>query len=91
MTARSSSFLKSVDILSSLSAEELKHVRRYLGEMECQEGDAVFQQGDVGTELYIVSQGTVSIRVKTMEGDDVELAQFGEGDFFGFGGALVLK
>ena len=83
MRPRGIGFLKKVDILASLSDEERAHVRQYLGEMDCKEDDVVFHQGDVGTELYIVGKGTVSIRVQTSDGDDVELAQFGSGDFFG--------
>ncbi|MCK4514920.1 MAG: GGDEF domain-containing protein, partial [Spirochaetaceae bacterium] len=42
-----------------------------------------FHQSDDGTDLYIVREGTVAIRVRASEGVEVDLAQLGEGDFFG--------
>ena len=41
-------------------------------------GDVIFQKGDLGTALYVIDAGEVSI----LDGE-TQLAQFGRGDFFG--------
>jgi diguanylate cyclase (GGDEF)-like protein len=76
-------FLRRVDILSTLSDDELKIIRKHLDEVECVPDDVVFNQGDEGHALYIVRDGNVAIRVRAPEGVDVDVVQLGPGDFFG--------
>ncbi len=49
---------------------------------EYRDGDCVFAEGDEGRELYIIQEGSVLIRKKTEVGE-LDLAEFGRGDFFG--------
>ncbi len=83
MTGKEISFLRSVDIFSTLDQDELTVMRRHLEEVTCKPDEAVFHQSDDGTDLYIVREGSVAIRVRASEGVEVDLAQLGEGDFFG--------
>lgn len=83
MTSKEISFLHSVDIFSTLDNDELTIVRRYLRNVTCHPDEAVFHQSDDESDLYIVREGTVLIRVRASEGVEVEIAQLGEGDFFG--------
>ena len=76
-------FLRSVRILSALEPDEIAIVEQYLQEVSCSPGDAVFQQGDEGRELFIVREGRVVVRVRASEGTDVDVAELGDGDFFG--------
>ncbi len=76
-------FLQSVDILSTLEPDELAIVEKYLRDVSCAPGDAVFQQGDEGRDLFIVRDGRVVVRVRASEGADVDVAELGDGDFFG--------
>jgi len=46
------------------------------------DGESIFEEGDTGRDLYIIQQGTVEIRKKSVLGD-VPLARFNRGDFFG--------
>lgn len=46
------------------------------------DGQCIFEEGDVGRDLYIVQSGDVKI-VKKVAGQLVELATFNKGDFFG--------
>lgn len=46
------------------------------------DGQCIFEEGDVGRDLYIVQSGEVKI-VKKVAGQLVELATFNKGDFFG--------
>ena len=52
-----------------------------------QDGECIFKEGDSGTDLYIVQKGSVRI-VKEMSGDQIEIAAFERGDFFGDIGLL---
>lgn len=47
-----------------------------------QSGETIFEEGDVGRDLYIVQSGEVKI-LKTLNGQKIELAKFQKGDFFG--------
>ena len=45
-------------------------------------GEYVFEEGDLGTEMYIIQSGEVEI-LKRVEGRDTRLAVLDKGDFFG--------
>jgi CRP-like cAMP-binding protein len=45
-------------------------------------GEIIFSEGDLGTEMFIIQQGKVQI-LKRFRGEDQELAELGQGDFFG--------
>lgn len=47
-----------------------------------QAGESIFEEGDLGTEMYIIHDGKVDI-VKHFKGEDRLLATLGQGDFFG--------
>lgn len=47
-----------------------------------QNGEAIFEEGDIGRDLYVVQSGEVRI-VKNVNGQAIELAKFRKGDFFG--------
>jgi diguanylate cyclase (GGDEF)-like protein len=83
MTGKELGLLKRVAIFSSLEPDELETVRRYLEEVSCEPELAVFHQGDEGNDLYVVRDGSVAIRVQAREGAEIDVAQLGEGDFFG--------
>lgn len=76
-------FLRSIAILSSLEDHELAVIREHLEQVTCSSEEPVFLQGDRGSDLYIVEQGAVAIRIRAAEGVDVNVAEFGQGDFFG--------
>ena len=47
-----------------------------------QDGEVIFEEGDVGRDLYIVQSGEVRI-MKKLKDATIELARFKKGDFFG--------
>jgi len=49
---------------------------------EYQDGDCIFEEGDLGRDLYIVQMGSVVV-VKEAGLQKIEIAQFQKGDFFG--------
>lgn len=50
--------------------------------VEFQQGDYIFREGDLGTEMYVIHEGRVEI-LKRIEGGETQLAVFEQGDFFG--------
>lgn len=46
-------------------------------------GKVIFDEGDVGTEMYVIQSGTVELMKKTRRGDGKSLATLEKGDFFG--------
>ncbi len=47
-----------------------------------QDNECIFEEGDVGRDLYIVQKGCVRI-VKNLNHEKIEIARFEKGDFFG--------
>lgn len=76
-------FLREVRIFSALPDAGRDNVARLMQEREYRPGTTLFQQGDSGDEMYVVRDGRVSILVTTTDGEAVEVASFGRGDFFG--------
>ena len=46
------------------------------------DGECIFEEGDVGRDLYIVQSGEVKI-LKKVQSQNIEIATFTKGDFFG--------
>ena len=47
-----------------------------------EDGEVIFEEGDVCRDLYIVRSGQVKIKKNTPQGS-IEIAEFSKGDFFG--------
>jgi CRP-like cAMP-binding protein len=46
-------------------------------------GQTVFEEGEVGTEMYVIQSGTVEVIKRSRRGEDKLLATLEKGDFFG--------
>mmetsp|Transcript_148504 Transcript_148504/g.262219 ORF Transcript_148504/g.262219 Transcript_148504/m.262219 type:complete len:350 (-) Transcript_148504:16-1065(-) len=71
-------FLKSVLILSDLSADELAALSENLEVRHFTEGQLIMQEGDADSDLYILQNG----RAAAMRGD-ATIKVYGPGDYFG--------
>lgn len=74
------SMLSAIPLFEELSPRELDAVQRLLHRRDYVAGESVFQQGEPGLGMYIISRGTVSIQ---SEPSGRELVQLTDGDFFG--------
>ena len=83
MTKTPVEVLRSIDILSALSTDDLNRLYSLMKTEEYQEGKTLFREGDTGEIMYIVLSGCVSISVGTQDGGVLELAEISEGSFFG--------
>ncbi|MEA1910659.1 MAG: diguanylate cyclase, partial [Spirochaetota bacterium] len=75
--------LKTIEILSLLSDEELKLLYSHMNTEEYCKGKALFNEGDTGEIMYIILSGSVSISVNTPDGKVLEIAEISTGNFFG--------
>ena len=46
-------------------------------------GQPIFEEGEVGTEMYVIQSGTVEVLKRSRRGEDKLLATLEKGDFFG--------
>ena len=79
----SEDFLKQVPLFQSLRPEDMKLLSASVRTQSVKKGGALFHQGSEGTALYIIKKGSVKIVLPSRRGDEVILAIFSEGDFFG--------
>ena len=75
--------LSKVPAFANLAPRELKEVAAIVHKREYRSDEPVFYQGDPGLGMYIVKDGEVSIVIQGKDGNERELAVFGDGDFFG--------
>ena len=84
-TTGKAGLLKRAALFSQLSEEELDLVARYSRYRACASGEVIFAQGTHREELYLVKQGSISIRRRGPEETDAEqeIARFVNGEVFG--------
>lgn len=76
-------FLKRVELLQPLLSSELALVDQALVEKTFKKGEALFTQGDIGENFYILMRGTCHGTIKDEEGNTKEEFDYKSGDFFG--------
>ena len=70
-------------LFEDLSAEERKAIADVMVLEQFNEGDIIITEGDPGSSLYVVVDGTMKVHGRGPKGDNVYLANLSEGDFFG--------
>ncbi|HEY8871669.1 MAG TPA: ATP-binding cassette domain-containing protein [Stellaceae bacterium] len=71
-------FLKGVEAFKNLTPTELTHIAEHMTKRHFMPGEPVVREGDVGHELFLVSEGEVRV-----ERAGHEIARLGPGEFFG--------
>lgn len=74
--------IEEVPLFSHLSREQLADLARATEPRRFAAGETVFSQGDVPQFLYVVESGVVDILLPT-QGEEITLASFEAGSFFG--------
>jgi hypothetical protein len=74
--------LKSVALFNNLSLDELLLIDKSLEPMQVFTGETIFREGEWGSHLYIIAEGTVQL-VKEMEGEPREFKRLYKGSHFG--------
>ena len=76
-------YLKQIPLFTHLKDAQLKAIAARCTKAQFSKGDVIFHRTDMSTELYIVNDGTLKAVLTDDEGDEIVLARFGKGDFFG--------
>lgn len=76
-------FLKIVPLFKSLGREDTRSLAASVGSQSLKKGEVLFRKGSEGTSLFIIREGKIKIVLPSGIGDEVILAIFSEGDFFG--------
>ncbi|TAL32369.1 MAG: diguanylate cyclase [Spirochaetes bacterium] len=76
-------FLRTVGILSSLKMSELHQFAQYLDLVRYQNGNVIFREKEDGNELFIIKEGSTSVRIRVQDGSEKEIAVLKAGEFFG--------
>jgi putative ABC transport system ATP-binding protein len=71
-------FLKGVEAFKNLTPHELTNVAERMTRRQYMPGEIIIREGEVGEELFLISEGEVEI-----DREGREVARLGPGDFFG--------
>ena len=74
--------LQKTSIFSGLTTDQMAVVLSSLFYCEVETGQTLVYEGELGSELFIIVQGGISISVKSGE-ENIELGRLHSGDFFG--------
>lgn len=75
--------LQSIPLFKSLSKKDLSLITNIIHSRSYLAGEYIFYQGDPGIGLYVIREGEVTIKRSDENNNEVELATFTKGDFFG--------
>lgn len=76
-------FLGTIPIFDALKKKDLRFLESMVHVRNYQTDETVFHEGDIGSGMYCVRSGQVSIYVHDEDGHEVKQALLGPGDFFG--------
>lgn len=75
--------LRKVDIFRELSDADFQELARQTDCRYFGAGETIVNEDDTGDELFVVSKGEVSVKVKRSDGKLFEVARLSDGNFFG--------
>ncbi len=75
--------LRSVPLFASLDDRAADALRALVTARRVPAGTTLFRMGEAGDAMYLIEGGRVRIHVRDSDGDDMTLAELGDGDFFG--------
>ena len=68
---------------SQLDDKDIQHVVNLAASRRYNKGDVIFQEGDVGRDLFVIREGEVEISRRGLSDASITLAGLETGDFFG--------
>jgi CRP/FNR family cyclic AMP-dependent transcriptional regulator len=72
-----------VPLFANLDEESLRELEQAVRPRTFRAGEIIFHRDDPGQMLYVIKQGKVRIYITSPDGQEVTLAVFGPGDYFG--------
>lgn len=78
------SLVQKIDLLSSLNRVQLRVLGNLFRYVTVAEGDVVIKEGDLGSEMYVVVQGSLAVFVESSTGSvQLSIEDMMNGDYFG--------
>lgn len=74
--------LRKIPLFAKIEPSKLKLLAFTSERLTYQDGQRLFQQGDVGDAAYIIIDGEAAVRIKT-DGGEIVVAELGKGDVVG--------
>jgi len=76
-------YLKQIPLFAHLKDAQLKAIASQCKKVLFKKGSVIFHKTDMSTDLYIVDAGDLKAMLSDDEGDEIVLAHFSKGAFFG--------
>jgi CRP-like cAMP-binding protein len=76
-------YLAQTDVFHALPAPTLEHVCKISRVEDFSSGTTIFQEGDLGTDLFLVISGAVELTTRMMRAGEQRLALLDRGQIFG--------
>ena len=76
-------YIKNIPLFKHLKNAQLEEIAARCKSARYRKGDVIFHKTDLSTDLYIVKAGKLKAVLADEEGDEIVLAQFEKGAFFG--------
>jgi CRP/FNR family transcriptional regulator, cyclic AMP receptor protein len=76
-------YLKEIPLFTHLKDVQLKEIASRCKKVRFKKGEVIFHKTDMSTDLYIVDSGTLKAVLLDDDGDEIMLARFEAGAFFG--------
>jgi CRP/FNR family transcriptional regulator, cyclic AMP receptor protein len=77
------SYFKQVSFFADLPEEEIESLSSVTKRRTFRAGEVIFHRDDPGQVLYMIKDGKVKICIISPDGQEVSLAVFGKGEYFG--------
>src|SRR5262249_47248643 len=72
-----------VPLFANLDIDSLRELEQAVRQRSFRPGEIIFHRDDPGQMLYVIKQGKVRIYITSPDGQEVTLALFRPGDYFG--------
>jgi alkyl hydroperoxide reductase subunit AhpC len=76
-------------VFPSLAGPDLDSLAERAEKVSASAGDTIVAEGDAADRFYVIAQGEVGVSRRSPEGEEIELAKLGPGQFFGEVGILA--
>ena len=76
-------YLKEIPLFTHLKDAQLREIAARCKKVQFKKGETIFHKTDMSTDLYIVDSGALKAVLSDDDGDEIVLARFEAGAFFG--------
>lgn len=76
-------YIRNIPLFKQLKDAQLRELVARCKNVRFKTGDVIFHKTDLSTDLYIVNSGKLKAVLTDEEGDEIVIAHFAKGDFFG--------